>query len=153
VESPNNPQGSLLLATTNYPEAIDERIAKRPGRVDRIFVIPTIQDEEQAEQMLRHYLSSHWKDEHLDVLPRLVDQPGAFVREVALQARMLAAHERLTEIEVEMLHQSVDSLLNQMRADKDFLAQRRPMGLGANRQRPGMPTLFPRNARADSDDS
>src|SRR5690606_24141476 len=25
VESPNNPQGSLLLATTNYPEAIDER--------------------------------------------------------------------------------------------------------------------------------
>lgn len=145
VESPNNPQGSLLLATTNYPEAIDERIAKRPGRLDRIFVIPTIQDEEQAEKMLRHYMSDHWKDEHLDILPRLIDQPGAFVREVALQARMLAAHERLTEIDVDMLHQSVDSLLYQMRADKDFLIQRRPMGLGPSRTRPGFPSPFPRN--------
>ncbi|MBK8027836.1 MAG: ATP-binding protein [Chloroflexi bacterium] len=45
IESPNNPKGALLLATTNYPEAIDERIAKRPGRLDRIFVIPTIEDE------------------------------------------------------------------------------------------------------------
>jgi predicted AAA+ superfamily ATPase len=129
VESPNNPQGSLLLATTNYPEAIDERIAKRPGRLDRIYVIPTIQDENQAESMLRHYMSDRWRDEYLDILPRLVDQPGAFVREVALQARMLAAHERRTEIDVEMLHKSVDNLLYQMRADKDFLAQRRPMGL------------------------
>src|SRR5690606_24568783 len=28
IESPNNPKGSLLLATTNYPEAIDERLVK-----------------------------------------------------------------------------------------------------------------------------
>jgi hypothetical protein len=133
VESPNNPQGSLLLATTNYPEAIDERISRRPGRLDRIFVIPTIQDEAQAEQMLRHYMGDHWKNEYTEVLPRLIDQPGAFVREVALQARMLAAHERLTEIQVEMLDRSIDSLLYQMRADKDFLMQRRPIGLGNNR--------------------
>lgn len=133
VESPNNPQGSLLLATTNYPEAIDERISRRPGRLDRIFVIPTIQDEDQAEKMLRHYLGTHWKDEHLEILPKLLDQPGAFVREVALQARMLAAHERLTEISSEMLQRSVESLAYQMRADKDFLMQRRPMGLGGNR--------------------
>ncbi|MBC8099528.1 MAG: ATP-binding protein [Armatimonadetes bacterium] len=133
VESPNNPQGSLLLATTNYPEAIDERISRRPGRLDRIFVIPTIQDEDQAERMLRHYMGDHWKDDYLEVLPRLIEQPGAFVREVALQARMLAAHERLTEIQVELLQRSVDSLLYQMRADKDFLMQRRPIGLGNNR--------------------
>lgn len=145
VESPNNPQGSLLLATTNYPEAIDERIAKRPGRLDRIFIIPTIQDETQAEQMLRHYMSEHWKDDYTEILPRLVDQPGAFVREVALQARMLAAHERITDIDVQMLHKSVDSLLYQMRADKDFLMQRRPMGLGSQRRSP----FGFRNERAD----
>lgn len=136
VESPNNPQGSLLLATTNYPEAIDERIVKRPGRLDRIFVIPTIQDETQAESMLRHYMSEHWRDEYVQILPRLIDQPGAFVREVALQARMLAAHEHRTEINVEMLERSVDSLLYQMRADKDFLMQRRPMGLTTPQRRP-----------------
>src|SRR5436190_11156013 len=55
LESPNNPRGALLLATTNYPEVIDERIAKRPGRMDRIIIIPTIQDAEQAVLMLSRY--------------------------------------------------------------------------------------------------
>lgn len=135
IESPNNPQGSLLLATTNYPEAIDERIVKRPGRLDRIFVVPTIQNEEQARAMLQHYMNVHWHDDHEEIVPRLIDQPGAFVREVALQARMLAAHARKEEVTLEMLDNSVDSLLYQMEADKDFLAQRRPIGLGLNSRR------------------
>jgi SpoVK/Ycf46/Vps4 family AAA+-type ATPase len=129
IESPNNAQGTLLLATTNYPEAIDERIAKRPGRLDRIFIIPTIQNEDQAEQMLRHYMADQWKDDHSAVVTHLVDQPGAFVREVALHARMLAAHEHRTEVTLEMLSQSVQTLLRQVRAQGDFLTQRRPIGL------------------------
>ena len=39
-ESSINDRGTLLIATTNYPEAIDERVLKRPGRLDRIFIIP-----------------------------------------------------------------------------------------------------------------
>jgi hypothetical protein len=130
IESPNNPRGSLLIATTNYPEAIDERLSKRPGRLDRIYVIPTIKDEVQAESMLRHYMGEHWQQEYMTVIPDLLDQPGAFVREVALQARMLAAHDSKTEVSLDLLEKSVDSLSDQMRADKDFLAQRRPIGLG-----------------------
>jgi SpoVK/Ycf46/Vps4 family AAA+-type ATPase len=132
VESPNNPEGALLLATTNYPEVIDERIAKRPGRLDRIFVIPTIQDEKHAEKMLRHYMADQWSDEHMIVVPQLVDQPGAFVREAALHARMLAAHEHRTEVTLDFLQQSVDSLLRQIRSGSDFLQQRRPIGLLGN---------------------
>ncbi len=132
VESPNNPEGALLLATTNYPEVIDERIAKRPGRLDRIFVIPTIQDNDHAEQMLRHYMADQWKDDHAAVVPELIDQPGAFVREAALHARMLAAHDHRTEVTLEFLQQSIDSLLRQVRAGNDFLRDRRPIGLGSN---------------------
>lgn len=135
VESPNNPQGSLLLATTNYPEAIDERIVKRPGRLDRIFIIPTIQDEAQAEAMLRHYMSDHWQEDHTAIASSLVDQPGAFVREVALQARMLAAHDHKTVVTLEMLEKSVQSLSIQMKSERDFLMQRRPMGLGNTAER------------------
>jgi predicted AAA+ superfamily ATPase len=134
VESPNNPEGSLLLATTNYPEAIDERIVKRPGRLDRIFIVPTIQDRAQAEQMLRHYMADQWQKEHVAVVHQLIDQPGAFVREVALHARMLAAHSRRTEVSLDMLEQSVEGLLRQMNAERDFLTQRRPLGLGAGRR-------------------
>ena len=129
IESPNNPKGALLLATTNYPEAIDERISKRPGRLDRIFVIPTIQDEAQAEAMLRHYMREQWQDTHLAVVPDLINQPGAFVREVALHARMLAAHEHRLDVSPEMLENSVQSLLRQMRAESNFLSQRHPIGL------------------------
>lgn len=129
IESPNNPKGALLLATTNYPEAIDERISKRPGRLDRIFVIPTIEDEVQAERMLRHYMREHWHTDHVTVVADLVNQPGAFVREVALHARMIAAHERRTEVTLDILERSVQSLLKQLRSERDFLNQRRPITL------------------------
>lgn len=129
IESPNNPKGALLLATTNYPEAIDERIAKRPGRLDRIFVVPTIQDEGMAERMLRHYMADQWREDHLQVIPDLIEQPGAFVREVALHARMLAAHDHQTEVSTDMLDRSVKSLLKQVKADRDFLQQRRPISM------------------------
>lgn len=129
VESPNNPKGALMLATTNYPEVIDERIAKRPGRLDRIFIIPVIEDEEQAERMLRHYMAEQWQDDHETIVPDLVGQPGAFVREIALHARMLAAHEAQTTVTLELLEQSVDSLSDQLKAGADFLTRRRSMGL------------------------
>ncbi len=135
IESPNNPKGTLMLATTNYPDAIDERIFKRPGRLDRIFVVPTIQEDNIAQEMLKHYMSEQWREEHKEIVPDLVDQPGAFVREVALQARMLAAHEHKSEVTLQMLQASVESLKNQMRLDGNFLLQRKPMGLGGGSSR------------------
>lgn len=132
IESPNNAKGTLMLATTNYPDAIDDRIFKRPGRLDRIFIVPPIPDEQIAEEMLRHYMSEQWQDDHVEIAHDLVDQPGAFVREVALQARMLAAHERKTEVSLQMLQASVQSLSKQMQLDSDFLLQRKPMGLSSS---------------------
>ncbi|MBZ0301474.1 MAG: ATP-binding protein [Anaerolineae bacterium] len=144
VESPNNPQGALMLATTNYPEVIDERISKRPGRLDRIFVIPTIQDEQHAEQMLRHYMAEQWRDEHIAVVNELVGQPGAFVRESALHARMLAAHAHSTEVTLDFLQTSVDSLLRQVRSNSDFLARRQPIGLNTHNKNGGKSLIGPR---------
>ena len=132
IESPNNAKGTLMLATTNYPEAIDDRVFKRPGRLDRIFVVPTIDNEAVAENMLKHYMAEQWQDEHAEIASQLVKQPGAFVREVALHARMLAAHEHQTDVTLEMLKASVDSLLKQMKMDSKILEQRRPIGLGSN---------------------
>jgi hypothetical protein len=142
-ESPNNAKGTLMLATTNYPEAIDDRVFKRPGRLDRIFVVPTIQDENIAEKMLQHYMGEQWRDEHAQVANKLTSQPGAFVREVAVHARMLAAHERKTEVSLTMLQSSVESLLRQMKMDGSFLSQRRPLGLSAaSKRRPNFDDEF-----------
>jgi ATP-dependent 26S proteasome regulatory subunit len=140
LESPNNPRGALLLATTNYPEVIDERIAKRPGRMDRIIVIPTIQDVEQAIQMLSRYMGPQWQDSHRSVVPHLVGQTGAFVREVALYARMLAAHNRETTVSLEVLEQSVASLSNQLSTGDDLMPRRR-LGFGSS----SLPSIARRN--------
>ena len=144
LESPNNPRGALLLATTNYPEVIDERIAKRPGRMDRIIIIPTIQDDEQATLMLSRYMGPQWQDDHRAVVPHLVGQTGAFVREVALYARMLAAHNRETRVSLDVLEQSVASLSNQLSTGDDLLPRRR-IGFGATSAR--------RNGRSVPDES
>jgi len=130
LESPNNPRGALLLATTNYPEVIDERIAKRPGRMDRIVVIPPIQDEDLAREMLEHYMGPQWQSDHIEVVPFLVGQTGAFVREVALHARMLAAHNHQRSVDLKTLRQSVGSLSNQMNTGDDLMP-RRSMGFGS----------------------
>jgi len=124
LESPNNPRGALLLATTNYPEVIDERIAKRPGRLDRIFVIPPVEDEHLAETMLRRYMGPQWDEAHNAIVEQLVEQTGAFVREVALHARMLAAHHQKTEVTLDMLKQSLADLSDQMATDHHLLPHR-----------------------------
>ncbi len=124
LESPNNPRGALLLATTNYPEVIDERIAKRPGRMDRIVFIPPIQDETVAREMLQHYMGPQWQDEHTAIVPDLVGQTGAFVREIALHARMLAAHKRRRVVDLATLQQSIHSLTNQINTGDDLLPRR-----------------------------
>src|SRR5260221_7828173 len=39
VATPDNPAGTLLLATSNDPERIDQRIRDRPGRIDALIEI------------------------------------------------------------------------------------------------------------------
>ena len=53
-ETPTNRHQTLLIATTNYPEMIDEQIARRPGRIDRNIHISAIDDVEQAIHLLKH---------------------------------------------------------------------------------------------------
>ncbi len=142
LESPNNPKGALLLATTNYPEVIDERIAKRPGRLDRIFMIPTVADADLATAMLKRYMGPQWQDGHSVIAEQLVDQTGAFVREVALHARMLAAHNQQTQVSQEMLQQSVYDLTDQLETDATMLP-RRDLGFAARRNNGRQPGLVP----------
>ncbi|GAB4526059.1 MAG: hypothetical protein OHK0046_42510 [Anaerolineae bacterium] len=132
-ETPMNPHGTLLVATTNHPEKIDNRVMKRPGRLDRIFIIPELTNEEDAETMLRKYLGDSWQDEHRVIVPALVGHPGAFVREVALHALTTAAYELREDLPVEILQHSLDSLVEQIKAKDDFLTsnKQRPMGLTA----------------------
>ncbi len=117
-------QGTLLIATTNYPEAIDERVLKRPGRLDRIFIIPETRRREDAEKMLKQYLGSMWHDDHRTLVPKLVGYPGAFIREVAIFALTQVAYEDLDTLPLTVLEKSYNSLKEQIDVRDDFLTRR-----------------------------
>jgi hypothetical protein len=123
AESAMNDKGSLLVATTNYPESIDERVLKRPGRLDRIFIIPEVRTENDAEKMLHQYLGDMWQDEHRAIAEKLVGYPGAFVREVAIYALTHVAYDDLNELTFDMLERSYERLRDQIDARDDFLTR------------------------------
>jgi len=118
-----------MICTTNYPEAIDERILKRPGRLDRIFIIPETKLAVDAEKMLRQYLGDMWQESHSRLVPKLVGYPGAFIREVAIHALTQVAYANAEALEYSVLEDSYKSLKEQLDARDDFLTQRIGIGL------------------------
>jgi hypothetical protein len=113
-ESFENEAGTLLISTTNYPEAIDERVMKRPGRLDRIFIIPETRTVEDAGLMLKKYVGEMWQDEHMAVAEKLVGYPGAFIREVAIYALTQLVNEEEEKLTLGRLQNSFTRLQNQM---------------------------------------
>lgn len=135
TESPQNNYGTLLIATTNHPEAIDTRVLKRPGRLDRIFIIPEMNSEEDAGRMLQTYLAHEWRDEHRSIVTDLVGKPGAFIREVALYALTMAAYQGHDYLPLKFLRESLDALEDQIEAKDDFLTAHRKTELGLHASR------------------
>jgi Cdc6-like AAA superfamily ATPase len=135
-ETPMNPKGTVMIATTNHPEIIDNRVLKRPGRLDRIFIIPELEDEQSAEQMLRAYLGDDWRDEHRVIVPQLLGKPAAFIREVALSALTVAAYQDMEGLPLAVLEESLNTLEKQIEAKEDFLTahKRTPIGLAPSRR-------------------
>jgi SpoVK/Ycf46/Vps4 family AAA+-type ATPase len=132
-ESFSNPNGTLLVATTNYPEVIDDRVLKRPGRLDRIYIIPEVQREDLAIRLLRRYLGDLWHDDHTALADKLVGYPGAFVREVVVYALTQLAYDDGHELPLSLLADSFDRLHEQIAAKDDFLVKRRQaMGFDIN---------------------
>jgi hypothetical protein len=123
-ESIISDHGVLMIATTNYPEAIDERVLKRPGRLDRIFIIPETRTPQDAATLLRQYLGSMWREEHVTLVSRLVGYPGAFIREVAIHALTHIAYADMNALPLEMLEQSFSNLKDQLEARDEFLLRR-----------------------------
>jgi ATP-dependent 26S proteasome regulatory subunit len=91
IATPDNPAGTLLLATSSDPERIDQRIRDRAGRIDVLIEIGPVQDKELAVRFLKHFLGSAYHDEeHAAVASELLRQPGSHFREVCISATIQA---------------------------------------------------------------
>src|SRR5262249_26024310 len=87
VGTPDNPAGTLFLATSNEPEKIDARIRDRSGRIDAIIELGLVEEVELAIRFLEHFLGSAYReDEHAPLASQLLKQPGSHFREVSIAA-------------------------------------------------------------------
>lgn len=99
VATPDNPAGTLLLATSNDPEKIDPRIRDRPGRIDVLIEIGLVEDEELAKRFLKHFLGAAYnEEEHAPVALLLLKQPGSHFREVCIAGAMRALEEEHADV-------------------------------------------------------
>src|SRR3984893_15035295 len=99
IATPDNPAGTLLLATSNEPEKIDHRIRDRTGRIDVLIEIGLVEDIELARRMLAHFLGGAYREEeHAPVAPSLLKQPGSHFREVCIAALIRALQDGRTDV-------------------------------------------------------
>ena len=122
-EAFENEFGTLLVATTNYPEAIDKRVLKRPGRLDRIYVVPPVKNDDQAAAMLKLYLRHMWREEHAELAQELVGYPGSFVREVVIYALTQLVEDETYHLTVDRLRDSFVALRDQINARDNLILQ------------------------------
>lgn len=130
METPANEYGTLLIATTNHPEKIDDRVLKRPGRLDRVFIVPEMDDRESAARMLRNYIGDSWREEHEPIVDQLLGKPGAFIREVVLYALTMSAYQGEEQLSLARLEESLKLLEEQIDAKDDFLTNHKQEDIG-----------------------
>ena len=99
IGTPDNPAGTLLLATSNEPERIDARIRDRSGRIDAIIELGLVEEVELAIRFLKHFLGSAFREEeHAPLASQLLKQPGSHFREVSIAAILRAMEQNRTDV-------------------------------------------------------
>ncbi|MGZ3615705.1 MAG: AAA family ATPase [Ktedonobacteraceae bacterium] len=102
IGTPDNPAGTLLLATSNEPERIDARIRDRSGRIDAIIELGLVEEVELAIRFLKHFLGSAFREEeHAPLASQLLKQPGSHFREVSIAAVLRAMEQNRKDVSVE----------------------------------------------------
>ncbi|WP_201375486.1 ATP-binding protein [Ktedonobacter robiniae] len=94
VNTPDNPAGTMILASTNAPNRIDPRIKDRAGRVDAIIEIGPVEQEDLVLRFLRRFLDKDYcEQEHAPVASKLLKQTGSHLQEVCSRAVLLALND------------------------------------------------------------
>jgi len=81
VATPDNPAGTLVLATSNAPEKIDPRIKDRPERIDLLIEVGLVEREDLVVRFLRRFLGAAYvEEEHAPMATVLLGQTGSHIR-------------------------------------------------------------------------
>lgn len=119
IDQPATKTGAYIIMTTNFPELIDSRIKKRPGRVDRIFEFGVLKAEfalKCAQIYFYDLFNFKFSDkseearEHFTKLAGIVSgMSGASIKGLAYSSKLYAAGQKLP-ITLELVAQVKEGL-------------------------------------------
>ena len=113
VMTPDNPAGTLVLASTNAPEKIDARIKDRPGRIDLLIEVGSVEREDLVVRFLQRFLGTAFvAAEHAPLAGDLLNQTGSHIREVCLLGALHALDNDRTVVLREDLLWAHDTILH-----------------------------------------
>jgi len=141
VDQPTNKAGAYVIMTTNFPEKIEARILKRPGRIDRIHKVGPLEDN-YALECAQLYFDKDIKytKKNKEGLTKLVSgMTGAQIRELANSTRAYCASNQLninlTTIKevVEQLTEDISDAIN-FAKDNSLMIEKEKTGFGFQNQ-------------------
>lgn len=96
VDQPVNHQGSYVIMTTNHPERIEDRILKRPGRIDRIFQVGELEGNYALDCAKLYFEDTlkYTKKIKAELIKSVSGMTGAQIRELANSTKAYAAQNK-----------------------------------------------------------
>jgi ATPase family associated with various cellular activities (AAA) len=136
INQPNIKDSIYIIFTTNYPQNIDERIIRRPGRIDRIIQVGSLTGK-YALECAQYYFRNIYKIDNND-LAVFNNLTGAQIASIANTSVMYSLGQN-TPITIEIIKKIKDDLITSIRladksAERDSL--RISSGLGFHKEGP-----------------
>lgn len=114
-----NPEGCLIFLLTNRPTEIESRIRDRPGRVDSIYTVGPIEDEDMAVRCAEIYLPDSHEISEEEMRDSLDGLSGAEIMTVCDKSAAVAAS-RGEDLTDDILAEMVEELSDQLTASQKY---------------------------------
>lgn len=121
VDLPQNENGCMILMTSNHPQEIEDRILKRPGRIDYIMRVGFLEGEDAARCANLYLPDDH--DLNIQSLAALFDRcSGDEIRQICDAAIQLAVRDE-TDITMEVLEEARTQLEDRLNTAEEMADQ------------------------------
>jgi hypothetical protein len=134
INLPHNKSGFYMIMTTNYPDKIEDRIKKRPGRVDKIITVSVL-NKEYALECATAYMRVLMDDKNRpkenesiskDYLSVFNGLSGAQIKDLITATRIYMAQNQVHDLNVELVQKVKDQIKDSLKSldliDKDLNA-------------------------------
>lgn len=152
INQPKTEKGCYMILTTNFPKAIEPRILKRPGRIDKVIKFGAL-DEINSIMCVKHYFDGILFDSKTDskkkveeILKQVYEEvildkgnggtlTGAQIKNLSEAIMSYAVSNRIEKVDVQTLKKVVEALNKDLKevydmADEESMSKDRMTPIG-----------------------